>query len=113
MDERGRRYPRHDVVVIPRSEVLFLQSGAVIHLGIEVLGGELVEYPSTVDGRQALSVVTLIGRWHVYEQGGLTAGNGTVQQELSVRHVKPMHLHDSQALTTRVRWLKGEYCVKF
>lgn len=54
VDERGRRYPRHNVVVVPRSKVLFLQSDAVIHLGIEVLRGELVEYPSTVERRCAL-----------------------------------------------------------
>lgn len=51
VDERRRGYARHDVIVVSGSEVLFLQSGAVIQLGIEVLCGRLVEYSSTAERR--------------------------------------------------------------
>lgn len=52
---RERRHTRHDVVVIPEAEVLVLQRGAVVHLRIEVLGGDVVEYPAAVERRWAMA----------------------------------------------------------
>ena len=42
----GRRhYTRHDVVVVPAAEVLVLQKGAVVQVGVEVGGERSVEHP--------------------------------------------------------------------
>lgn len=48
---RKRRHARNDVVVVSDPEVLVLQSDAMVHLLVEVLGRDVVEYPVTIERR--------------------------------------------------------------